>query len=94
MQCDWEKAAETAKTLQETCQWSPATNAYQRACFLYHIMVEQKRPELRKDVDDLMALVPTLRMRYGGKTLPPEKFAITMAEVLRNHMTNDYAVNS
>ena len=81
MNCQWRRAADVASELRENCQWSPATNAYQQACFLYMVMEEEGREtELRPEIDELMASVETLRARYGGKTLPPEKFAITMAK--------------
>lgn len=79
MQCNWHKAAELAKILQEQSRWSKATNAYQYACFLYMIMEEENRPELMPQIDEAMASVEKLRTRFAGKTLPPEKFAVTMA---------------
>ncbi|KAL6954753.1 hypothetical protein U1Q18_052294, partial [Sarracenia purpurea var. burkii] len=68
---DWAKAAETARYLQENCKY---------ACFLQMQVDEQGRDDLRPEVDKAMLMVPTLRVRYAGKTLPNEKFAITMAE--------------
>ena len=81
LRCDWRRAADLAANLRDTCRWSPATNAYQYACFLQMIMdTEGRSDELQTQVDQAMAAVEPLRTRYGGKTLPPEKFAITMAQ--------------
>ena len=78
---EWRRAADIAVILRDTCKWSPATNAYQHACFVQMIIdTEGRETELRPEVDKAMASVEQLRTRYGGKTLPPEKFAITMAQ--------------
>lgn len=71
MNCEWSKAADIASVLQNKSQWSPATNAYQYACFTYMIMEEENRPELSVVVDEAMASVEKLRMRFAGKTIPP-----------------------
>jgi tetratricopeptide (TPR) repeat protein len=76
---DWRKASECAKFLEKNCNWSKATNLFQWACFQYMIMEEQDKPELLDDITDAMRKVPELRKRYVGKTVPPEKFAITKA---------------
>jgi len=80
MNCEWKKAADIAANLRDNCKWSPATNAYQYACFLLMIAETESKPELMVKVTEAMASVEQLRTRYGGKTLPPEKFAITMAK--------------
>lgn len=51
---------------------------------MFMIMEEENRPELRKVIDDAMESVPKLRARFAGKTIPPEKYAITMAERYNN----------
>lgn len=43
------------------------------------IMEEENRPELADLVEESMKQVAQLRIRFGGKTIPPEKFAITKA---------------
>ena len=80
MNCDWSKAADIAVHLRDNCKWSPATNAYQYACFLLMMVETESRSELMPQVEREMATVEKLRTRYGGKTLPPEKFAITMSQ--------------
>ena len=80
MNCDWSKAADIAANLRDNCKWSPATNAYQYACFLLMMVDTESRSDLLPEVQRAMASVHELRTRYGGKTLPPEKFAITMAQ--------------
>ena len=81
MNQDWRRAADLAAHLRDNCKWSPTTNAYQHACFLYMIMeIEGRESELRPEIDKAMASVEPYRIRYAGKTLPPEKFAITMSQ--------------
>lgn len=48
---------------------------------------EEGKPELMPQIDDAMANVSRLRTRYGGKTVPPEKFAIAMAQVSDSRMS-------
>ena len=77
---DYQNSASIAKLLSEICSWSPATNLYQCAVFTYAQAVKTGDKELFAQVDELMAAVPTKRIRYAGKTIPLEKFAITRAE--------------
>lgn len=55
------------------------------------IMEDEGRPELRDKIDDAMRRIPEIRVRYAGKTIPPEKFAVAMAEV--NSECDSRAVN-
>ncbi|UXI18046.1 hypothetical protein NH340_JMT03989 [Sarcoptes scabiei] len=84
VQCDWINAADCANVLRQQCKWSPATYTYQYATFLYMIMIEQSRPELRSQISDLMREVPGLRLRFAGKTIPAEKFAIVHSQKYLN----------
>lgn len=79
IKCDWKKASECALFLEKNCNWSKATNLYQWICFQHIIMEEENRPELLPAIEEAMKRVPELRRRYIGKTIPPEKFAITKA---------------
>lgn len=76
---DWQSASACAKTLSERCCWSKATNMYQWACFQHMIMSEGNKPEMMESIRDALKHVPELRRRIVGRTIPPEKFAITKA---------------
>ncbi|RWS06788.1 tetratricopeptide repeat protein 39B-like protein [Dinothrombium tinctorium] len=76
---NWEKAAEYAQLLSKQCKWSPATNMYQYAVFLHHMMEEQNREDLKEKMEEAIKMVPQLKIRYAGKTIPPEKFATEQA---------------
>lgn len=80
IKCDWRSASECALELSEKCDWSKATNLYQWACFQYMIMEEEKDPSILPAIEDALRSLPSLRRRFIGKTLPPEKFAISKAE--------------
>ena len=85
MERKWRQAADVAKKLKSDCKWSPATNAYQYATCLIQIADDEGRwSELRPEIDRTMAEVETLRIRRGGKTFPPEKFAISMSQRYSN----------
>lgn len=79
---DWETAARYALELTDTCNWSKATNLYQNACFRY-MMLEQKNrtsdSEAVNEIIEVMKRVPDYKKKIAGRTIPPEKFAITKA---------------
>ncbi|RWS15602.1 tetratricopeptide repeat protein 39B-like protein [Dinothrombium tinctorium] len=78
IQLQWGKAAEYADILVKQCKWSPATNCYQKGVFMHLLSREKKISE--EEVFEIMKKVDGLRIRFGGKTLPPEKFAATKSE--------------
>ena len=93
IQCNWQSASEYADILRAHCKWSPATYTYQYATFLYQIYEEESAKleeegvpptpelvELKNKIDQLINSVPSLRIRYAGKTVPCEKFAIVKSE--------------
>lgn len=91
VQMDWPKAAHYSDLLRKQSKWSPASYTYQYATFLYAQLVEEQREgkldvnsqeyqERMKQIRETMLTVPKLRIRYAGKTIPAEKFAITRAE--------------
>lgn len=49
------------------------------------IMVEHNRPELQAEISQLLRQVPDLRVRFAGKTVPAEKFAIVQSQRYFNH---------
>ncbi|KAH7638360.1 tetratricopeptide repeat protein 39b-like protein [Dermatophagoides farinae] len=85
VQCDWINASKCADILRKQCKWSPAAYTYQYATFLYMIMVEHNRPELQAEISQLLRQVPDLRVRFAGKTVPAEKFAIVQSQRYFNH---------
>lgn len=52
MKCDWKKAAKLAKLLKEECKWSPAMFTYLYATFLFMVMEEDERPDLREEISE------------------------------------------
>ena len=81
LRCEWEEAAKFADLLRKQCNWSPATYTYQYATFLYMACEDDpSKVELKSQVNDLIRTVPSLRIRYAGKTIPCEKFAIVKSE--------------
>ncbi|CAG2106204.1 unnamed protein product [Medioppia subpectinata] len=80
VRCDWHNSAKYADILRRQCKWSPGTYTYQYATFLYMIMIEEKQYQLNDQIEDLLRTVPKLKIRYAGKTVPAEKFAITQSE--------------
>ncbi|OTF75722.1 hypothetical protein BLA29_001675 [Euroglyphus maynei] len=85
VQCDWINASKCADILRQQCKWSPGAYTYQYATFLYMIMVEQNRPELQSEISQLLKQVPDLRVRFAGKTVPAEKFAIVQSQRYFDH---------
>ncbi|KAH9420264.1 LOW QUALITY PROTEIN: tetratricopeptide repeat protein 39B-like [Dermatophagoides pteronyssinus] len=85
VQCDWINASKCADILRQQCKWSPGAYTYQYATFLYMIMVEQNRPELQTEISQLLKRVPELRVRFAGKTVPAEKFAIVQSQRYFDH---------
>lgn len=88
VQMDWIKAANYADLLRKSSKWSQASYTYQYGTFLYSQLVEDERAGRCKveseehtrrlqEVRAIIEQVPELRIRYAGKTIPAEKFAIT-----------------
>ncbi|KAG8762349.1 hypothetical protein FRC11_009737 [Ceratobasidium sp. 423] len=74
----WKESAACWKQMIETAKWSKAVYAYGRAaCLLQSGNLSQ---EEQKEVDSLMAEVPTLRQRIAGKSIPLEKYVARKAE--------------
>jgi len=82
---DWLKAAHYANLLRAHSKWSPASYTYQYAAFLYEQLLQDQQEAKVSDeeyekrlaeIGELMKSVPSLRIRYAGKTIPADKFAI------------------
>lgn len=80
IKCDWKQAAKLADILRNDCAWSPATYTYQSATLNCMSESEASAEDLKKQTMELLKKVPSLRIRYAGKTIPAEKFAITTSE--------------
>lgn len=88
VQMDWKRAAHYSDLLRRHSKWSQASYTYQYATFLYAQLVEDQRQgscdpnseaysSRMSEIREIMETVPGLRIRYAGKTIPAEKFAIT-----------------
>jgi tetratricopeptide (TPR) repeat protein len=77
---NWKEAAKYAHTMGSQCNWSPCINQLQYAVFTFMRMKEEKDQGLEQEVTHAMELIPKLRKRYAGKTIPLEKFAIQLSE--------------
>ncbi|KAG8881637.1 hypothetical protein FRB97_009326 [Tulasnella sp. 331] len=71
MLCDWEKAIPVWREQEADANWSKATYAYALAVAHYETGGEENIKEALR----LMAKVPTVTQKIGGKSLPIEKFA-------------------
>jgi tetratricopeptide (TPR) repeat protein len=66
--------------LAEKCHWSKATNMYQYACFKFMILEEKGQimdEDAMVEIREALQKVPELKKKIAGRTIPPEKFAIT-----------------
>lgn len=91
VELNWPMAIHYSDLLRRQSRWSPAGYTYLYGTFLYAKLIEDKRnglfegnnSQLYKDkmneIISIMKSVPKLRIRYAGKTIPAEKFAITRA---------------
>ena len=88
VQLNWAQAIHYSDLLRRHSKWSPASYTYQYATFLYAQLIDQQRAgsleegslEYRQRMEEIVKImksVPDLRIRYAGKTIPAEKFAIT-----------------
>ena len=81
---NWDEAAGYAEELAEKCNWSKATNLYQLACFKYMKLEEEGKEKDEKSLQEVMEIlkkVPENKKKIAGRTIPPEKFAITKANL-------------
>ncbi|RWS06371.1 tetratricopeptide repeat protein 39B-like protein [Dinothrombium tinctorium] len=77
---EWENAAKQVLILREQCSYSPASNMFAYAAFkMMQLEDSESINELRNEIDDALRLVPNLKIRYAGKTIPQEKFLCTRA---------------
>lgn len=87
IQLDWAKSAKYSNLLRLNSRWSAASYTYQYGTFLYAKLVDDVREQRvieqseeyqtrMSEIVDIMKRVEGLRIRYAGKTIPAEKFAI------------------
>lgn len=77
-QCDWTEALTQSDKLLKESKWSPCLYSYLKAA--HYCMLPQLSPAQEEEQRQLMAAVPRLKQKIGGKSLPMEKFAIRKAE--------------
>lgn len=91
VQMNWDKAAYYSDLLRKQSKWSPASYTYQYGTFLYAKLIEDERQglcekesiEYKSKLEEIVKIirkVPELRIRFAGKTIPAEKFAITRSD--------------
>jgi len=73
-QMKWKEASDYATILCEESNWSKCLYTYLKAIFLYEL-----KPENSDQVEALMRMVPQLKKRIAGKSLPVEKFVVRKA---------------
>ena len=77
-QWNWRNALVQSTRLLEESRWSPCLYSYLKAA--HYCMLPDLTPEEAEEQRELMAAVPGLKQKIGGKSLPMEKFAIRKAE--------------
>ncbi|KAI1288314.1 Tetratricopeptide repeat protein 39B [Halotydeus destructor] len=77
---DWGKAQEYAKEMVDKSIYGKAIYQHIYASFLHMQMVEDNKPEMKDEVMEAMKAVSGMRRRYAGRTVPPEKFAVSKAD--------------
>lgn len=86
---EWDSAMEYALFAVDHSVYGKAIYQHIHASFLYMKMTEEKRPELKAKVRESMKRVSSLRQRYAGKTVPPEKFAVSKAQQYLDYEDQD-----
>ena len=74
----WREALAQSSRLLEESRWSPCLYSYLKAAHL--AMLPDLSAAEAEEQRQLMAAVPGLKQKIGGKSLPMEKFAIRKAE--------------
>jgi len=74
----WE-AYTYSKLLYYESQWSKCFYAYMQASNMCMVQ-DQLTPEQKKEQEDLMRNLPSLKLKIGGKSLPMENFAVSKAD--------------
>lgn len=77
-QCDWSGALLQSDKLLAESKWSPCLYSYLKAA--HYCMLPELSPAQAEEQRHLMATLPGLKQKIGGKSLPMEKFAIRKAE--------------
>jgi len=80
-QGDWRGAVTYSGLLLQHSKWSPCTYSYLKAAFLSQLSASgcNLTSDEEHEQNELMEVVPSLRQKIAGKSLPMEKFAARKA---------------
>ncbi|PVU89432.1 hypothetical protein BB559_005102 [Furculomyces boomerangus] len=76
---DWKSAFESFGILIKESNWSKAVYTYCSAICLYEQFLESKNEDLLTKTKDLLSVLPNMKMKIAGKSLPIEKFVLRKA---------------
>ncbi|CAH8861190.1 unnamed protein product [Trichobilharzia szidati] len=86
LQGDWQQAIRYTEKLALESRWSQASYRYMKAAFLLQSIEDRTAPDITSNdgtsknpqdvVDQLLADIPKLVKRFGGRSLPIEKIAL------------------
>nr|CAH8862687.1 unnamed protein product [Trichobilharzia regenti] len=86
LQGDWQQAIRYTEKLALESRWSQASYRYMKAAFLLQSIEDRTAPDINLNdgtsknpqevVDQLLADIPKLVKRFGGRSLPIEKIAL------------------
>lgn len=80
VKCNWDEAIKYAQLLREKTLHSPAIVTYLEAVLRYTKGKLENNQKLLDEASALFEVVPTLRIRYVGKTMTLEKAVIVQAQ--------------
>lgn len=80
VQCNWDEAIKYAQLLREKTLHSPAIVTYLEGVFRYTKGKLENNPKCMDEASALFEKVPTLRIRYLGKTMTLEKAVIVQSQ--------------
>uniref|UniRef100_A0AAY4AV61 Tetratricopeptide repeat protein 39B n=1 Tax=Denticeps clupeoides TaxID=299321 RepID=A0AAY4AV61_9TELE len=75
---DWKEAYRYADLLSKESKWSQAIYVFQKASVLC-MMSEEEQKDTGENVIELFRQVEGLRLKFAGKSVPSEKFAVRKA---------------
>ena len=78
--CNWDESIKYAQLLREKTLHSPAIVTFLEGIFRYTKGKLENNPKLQDEAAALFEIVPTLRIRYLGKTMTLEKAVIVQSQ--------------